>query len=792
MRQKQQSDIFNFFGLFIFSVLLLVMVYSGYVHEAKTKVPVVDHLQVKNYFVEISLGLLCLLWGGVTLFKRRLVIFNNLLGYGLFAMAGLAIASLVWSVFTGHTVTKLFLWFGAAGYIFLFYQTVDKEKQLDYILMGIFWAAFVSSFIGWGQYLFDWQLVAQAATPSSTFGNKNMACHMSVLGLPTALYFLLGRPQAKWLDWLYALGSAVIIAFLFYTTTRGAWLSVGVELLILIFCVALSGWRYLQLTPNKIAATVGTVLIFAFMAHLKPNYTALGEDESALYSPAEVVNIVAGEAERAAESAGDGGYVRFVIWRGTWDLVKEKPILGYGLGTFFYAYPDKFWVGAHGVRYAHNEFLEFMVELGFVGFTLLMFVMLVSFYFIFRLMKATDDKYRIMIFCILAGLVGTAVNSFFSFPYQHIPPYVMVAGYLFLLMALYEWKIKGTGEAKTFSIGQTYDLPMPKTVAVVAPLAIFSVFMISMNMLWQSKIDQMNDNIWSVMRKTGPWKPVQLPKTEWQQLPNYNWIFQGAATGYGKYPEISFNAAKTLHNAYPRNYIINTLLFSQYMKKGKRRLAKKHIDQAIAMSPRGSFQPEFMKVERLLLPEKKYAEANAILERVTQSPKNELEYAAGNYASLGSIYMKMKDKEKTIKYFSLGNDVFTKISAEELDAIKLGELDLKSITLDKLKHWTTSQNLAVGYKTFGLKNEMNEEWARTRVLKILWQTLSKNDFKRGQQVFIDNAKLMNTHDLGNEPVIVASEIIAIEGYIDTQFASLSDEELNKLRDKLERLKAKLF
>jgi O-antigen ligase len=82
-----------------------------------------------------------------------------------------------------------------------------------------------------------------------------------------------------------------------------------------------------------------------------------------------------GPVERRFADVARPGYLntegRLTIWKDTWTLVRQRPWFGWGPGTFPAVYPlartepsDLRWMEAH------NDYLQFLCELGIVGFVL--------------------------------------------------------------------------------------------------------------------------------------------------------------------------------------------------------------------------------------------------------------------------------------------------------------------------------------------------------------------------------------------------------------------------------------
>lgn len=65
---------------------------------------------------------------------------------------------------------------------------------------------------------------------------------------------------------------------------------------------------------------------------------------------------------------------RPLIWMGTWNAIKDFPIFGTGLGTFRYIFPlyQPGDIGNLNFHYAHNDYLQLLLETGIIGFSLIL------------------------------------------------------------------------------------------------------------------------------------------------------------------------------------------------------------------------------------------------------------------------------------------------------------------------------------------------------------------------------------------------------------------------------------
>ncbi|MDY7025295.1 MAG: O-antigen ligase family protein [Pseudomonadota bacterium] len=592
--QARVSKALYYLGIWI---PLLIMVITAVIYEPKKSVPVVDHLQVKNTFAERWLAIILILWFLMSYWKKQLILPKNPLAVGLSVLGIVAVLSLFWSTFTGHTLAKLMLWFGPVVLIFLFYQTIQARWQLERIAQGVFIAGVGVALIGCGQYLFDWQLVAQAANPSSTFGNKNMACHMVVLAMPLAFYFLLARQQSVVMDSLYAAGMMVMAAFLFYTTTRSAWGAVFVEL-ILLTGFMLVARKHLVFSKQKLVVIALALVGLGLMVHLNKDF--LDPNRETIVS---VFNIFTNHAGSALNEGMKGGNIRFTIWDSTFELIKESPLIGYGLGTFFNVYPDSYVFGGHSVRYAHNEFLELAVELGALGLLIVAICMILALAMVLRVLKRGAGRDKVLVFAVLAAIVGTSMNAGYSFVYSHIAPMLLLGCHFFILMALYEHYSQTTPAAQLsgedqqpMKLGREWLIEGDKKLFLILPVTLLASAVFVLNVYWQRYIDDLNHNI----RKGGWDKAIVLPKAEILQLPNFNWVYYGAASGFqNTAPELSKNFSATLYEAYPRHYNNQMILINHYLRDGQPDEALKVTLDTIEVRPIGTLRPYLIALQLL-------------------------------------------------------------------------------------------------------------------------------------------------------------------------------------------------
>jgi O-antigen ligase len=138
---------------------------------------------------------------------------------------------------------------------------------------------------------------------------------------------------------LFALG-------VFFTLSRGAWLSLGAALIVWPLLALHGGgrrWRWSLIVALLVAGTAAAIYLGASRARTRIDHLLRNQ----------------GEISRA------------VMWRAGWKLVQDQPLLGTGAGSYGVLFerhrPERF---GDDPRWAHNDYLNTLSDYGIVGFLL--------------------------------------------------------------------------------------------------------------------------------------------------------------------------------------------------------------------------------------------------------------------------------------------------------------------------------------------------------------------------------------------------------------------------------------
>jgi O-antigen ligase len=114
------------------------------------------------------------------------------------------------------------------------------------------------------------------------------------------------------------------------------------------------------------------------------------------------------------------GGVRVTIDRDCLRMWRERPVVGWGLGTFPVVYPRfRSFYTSFFVNEAHNDYLQLLVETGLVGFAIALWFLVVTFRRAWaKLENWTETANGTLTVAALLGCVGILVHSFLDFNVQ--------------------------------------------------------------------------------------------------------------------------------------------------------------------------------------------------------------------------------------------------------------------------------------------------------------------------------------------------------------------------------------
>ncbi|WP_051585970.1 O-antigen ligase family protein [Caldanaerobius polysaccharolyticus] len=274
-------------------------------------------------------------------------------------------------------------------YIFWFFVAINMVKDRDTInKLMVFFILIVTAMALYGIYQYiigvkippEWIDKAEMPVRTRVFSiltSPNILGSLMVLAIPINISYIFNSKHLL-KKVFYSATSMAMLACLLFTFTRGAWLALVVSLLIYAF-----------LKDKRI---IGLLVIIGIIAlFIPPVYNRI----SYLVSPTYLVSSMEG-----------GRLKRLQIGL---NLLSQSPIIGIGLGQFGGATAARFNVNS---LYSDNYFLKILVETGYIGIILFIYLLLSVIRQFFVTMKRCEDRFiKDIVKGIFAGLMGVVFHN---------------------------------------------------------------------------------------------------------------------------------------------------------------------------------------------------------------------------------------------------------------------------------------------------------------------------------------------------------------------------------------------
>ncbi|MFH0954138.1 MAG: O-antigen ligase family protein [Verrucomicrobiota bacterium] len=224
---------------------------------------------------------------------------------------------------------------------------------------------------------------------SGTYFCPNHFANLLEMVIPMAFALVLAGSAGVPLRLLSGYSLLLFLPVLFMTQSRSGWIATAAGL---------------SATALVIAARRSRKMFFSVLV-LLPTLLLLAAAVLWVASPM-VRERLTGASPGAPDPAVQA---RLLMWRDTVHMIRDRPWVGHGLGSYQWVYPQ---YKSHNMQllfnYAHNEYLHTLAESGIVGFGLLA-VLVVS--VLFRLLRWSGRASRDKDAFLLAGLVGSIAAS---------------------------------------------------------------------------------------------------------------------------------------------------------------------------------------------------------------------------------------------------------------------------------------------------------------------------------------------------------------------------------------------
>ncbi len=214
---------------------------------------------------------------------------------------------------------------------------------------------------------------------SSSFVHPNdLGSYILIASVILIAFILLWRVHLK-KRLLLLIPFVISMAALYLTKSRGAWMAFIAAVLTL-------------------GALINKKTIAAFLAILLVVFIMLP------YSVQEHIFSL-------ADAKSGTTWERLMLWKGTINMIREHPLLGFGVNTYSRNFPKFKPPEYPDVRYTHNSYLHMAAEIGIPGILLyLIFLVSVLMFSLVGIYRMADDDRKVLAIGLFAGLVGFTFN----------------------------------------------------------------------------------------------------------------------------------------------------------------------------------------------------------------------------------------------------------------------------------------------------------------------------------------------------------------------------------------------
>lgn len=278
---------------------------------------------------------------------------------------------------------------------FIVITNVLKTKKewfafFNFILIFCCITAIVSSL----QMMGSIKILSPGLRMDGFLGNIAYVAGVLLLGLLISLYFFIGKKNIGW-KIFYGVLFLIQLPIFLRTQIRGANLAFWIVILILaIIAIFKSKNKYLKIALGVFVFLVVSVFTMAFINKdrdwVKNNF---------VFSKMTTMSFNTGTVR-----------TRLISWNGGLKAFQERPIMGFGMENYYYAFDKYFQADYYNIAAtetwfdrAHNMVMETLVAHGIFGLISYLFIFIFTFLALYKIYKLNKEKN--FLFCLFFALI---------------------------------------------------------------------------------------------------------------------------------------------------------------------------------------------------------------------------------------------------------------------------------------------------------------------------------------------------------------------------------------------------
>ena len=290
------------------------------------------------------------------------------------------------------------------GFFFLVVLTVRSRQEQRTLVWVIVWTAVGLGMIGlmekfevlvfpWWDYTAELARDLGASSLTGVYVNRNHMAGFLEMAIPLMLALFLIRSHS--LEARFGMiGLALfLVVCQVLTLSRGGWAATAAALIFMASVLLLKkGFAHKRLVGMLAAGCVILALMAAVSTPVVERVTTLTQGD--------IEDNIAG---------------RLTYWEGTWGLIRDNWLAGTGPGTFKVAFPRYQLAGLMALpRYAHNDYLQFMADVGILVVPVLIWLLFLFFRAGFAKLKSRSRQTSGIALGSMAAAAAILFHSLFD------------------------------------------------------------------------------------------------------------------------------------------------------------------------------------------------------------------------------------------------------------------------------------------------------------------------------------------------------------------------------------------
>lgn len=234
---------------------------------------------------------------------------------------------------------------------------------------------------------------------------------------------------------------------IFMTLSRGGWVALVAALIAYGISLYISGKKLTAFTAKTLAISAILLLVVFFSGPFKYRLFSITKPSDMTFAQRTLIN------------------------KGIFASLDKLPIAGHGLHTFTQVYPVYRAVGGDYPMYCHNEYLQSMIETGFLSSIILGLITI----YLLRIAYITARKSNLEGIAFSSCFISLVIQNLSGFSARMLPTSVLIAISVGAMLASQYKKQADNSVRNSFTSYKNYTIALFAVVVVLCSLDIFII-----------------------------------------------------------------------------------------------------------------------------------------------------------------------------------------------------------------------------------------------------------------------------------------------------------------------------